>query len=224
MGFHSASELLSYIEYALKTWGVFIVPVGAFLENSVILSFIFPGVTVIFLSGFVQRTTGDGLILIIALASIGSFLGDNLDYFIGRKTGKLLETKPLFRKPIHAVKPFLYKHGTWAIFAGRFSSWSRAWIALACGTVHIPYWKFATVSALSATLWSGVWIIGGYLLGGEKELISQWLTRGALIFWLGFLVLIVYYFRTRIKLVHDLLIFSSKKYSREIINAFKKTK
>src|SRR3989344_3237731 len=79
----SASEVLSMVEYLIKTWGIFIVPIGAFLENSVILGFLFPGVTIIFLSGFVTRTTGESIWLIVVLATLGSFLGDNLDYLIG---------------------------------------------------------------------------------------------------------------------------------------------
>ena len=90
----SVAEVLSIVEYLIKSWGIFIVPIGAFLENSVILGFIFPGVTLIFLSGFVARTTGNSLWLIVLLAALGAFLGDNLDYFLGRKSGKILENKP----------------------------------------------------------------------------------------------------------------------------------
>ena len=92
----SVAEILSIVEYLIKSWGIFIVPIGAFLENSVILGFLFPGVTIIFLSGFVTRTTGESIWLVVVLATIGSFLGDNLDYFIGRRAGKILEEKPLF--------------------------------------------------------------------------------------------------------------------------------
>ena len=218
----SASEVLSIVEYLIKTWGIYIIPIGAFLENSVILGFIFPGVTLIFLSGFVARTTGESIWLIMMLAAIGSFLGDNFDYFLGRHAGKILEQKPLFAKPVAAVEPFLEKHGIWAVFAGRFSGWSRAWVALACGIVKFGYLKFAAASFASALVWTSAWIIGGYLLGGNRELIEQWLTRASVLAWLGFLVIMIYYFRTRIKLVLDLLVFSSRKYGNKVKNNFGK--
>jgi membrane-associated protein len=198
------------------------VPLGAFLENSVILSFIFPGVTVIFLSGFVARTSDTSIFLIILLATIGSFLGDNFDYLIGRRAGKLLEQKPLFAKPISQVEPLLAKHGVWAIFGGRFSGWSRAWVARACGIVRFPYWKFAITSFISATLWTGIWVIGGYLLGGNRELIEEWFTRGSILVWAVFIGLAIYYFRTRIKLIADLLLFTSKKYGKKVRDGIKK--
>lgn len=219
----SVVELLNFVEYLISTWGILIVPIGAFLENSVILSFIFPGVTVIFLSGFVLRTTGDNLGLIIALATIGAFLGDNLDYFIGKRASLLIEQKPLFTKPIHLVRPFLKRHGIWAVFVGRFNSWSRAWIAMACGVTNFSYIKFALVSFVSAFVWTTLWIVGGYLVGGNRGLIEEWLSRVSLVAWIGIIVLLVYYFRSRIKLIHDLVLFTTKKYTRRIRDGIKRS-
>lgn len=212
----SAVDFLALVEKLLHQWGIFIVPIGAFLENSVILGFIFPGVTLIFLSGFVARTTGESVWLIIFLAAIGSFLGDNLDYLIGRRAGKILENKPLFEKPIRAVEPFLKKHGIWAIFAGRFSGWSRAWVALASGIVKFPYWKFAVASATSAIVWTSAWIIGGFLLGANRDLIEDWFEKASILVWLTLVGIIVYYFRTRIKLVLDLIAFTGRKYGNKL--------
>lgn len=218
----SVSQILSFVENLIKTWGIIIVPIGAFLENSVILGFIFPGVTLIFLSGFVARTTGDSIGTIVALAAIGSFLGDNFDYFLGRNAGKILRKKPLFAKGVGTVKPFLKKHGVWAIFVGRFSGWSRAWVALASGVVRFNYLKFAIVSAASALVWTSAWILGGYLVGGNRELITKWFERGSLIVWIGFLALLVYYFRTRIKLIYDLALILLGRSKNKINGFFKK--
>lgn len=218
----SAAQLISIVESLIKTWGIIIVPVGAFLENSVILGFIFPGVTLIFLSGFVARTTGESVWLIVGLATIGAFLGDNFDYLIGRNAGKILKRKPLFARSVRTVEPFLKKHGVWAIFAGRFSGWSRAWVALASGVVRFSYWKFAIVSCLSAIVWTSVWIIGGYLVGGNKELLESWLEKGSVLIWGGFLVLLIYYFRTRIRLVLDLAKIFMHRSSKKINGLFTK--
>lgn len=217
----SAAEFLSFVEEQIRIWGLVIVPIGAFLENSVILGFIFPGVTVIFLSGFAARGGDVNLLTVIILATIGAFAGDNLDYLIGRRAGKILQEKPLFEKPLATVEPILAKHGIWAIFGGRFSGYSRAWVALACGIVRFPYYKFAAVSAVSAAVWTTAWIVGGYLLGGNRELIEKWLTRGSIVAWLIFVGLVIYYFRTRIKLVLDIVVFASKKYGRRVKNGLK---
>lgn len=217
----SAADLINFAERLLIDWGVWLIPVGAFLENSIILGFLFPGVTIIFLSGFVARTIGIDLWVIIIFATLGSFLGDNFDYFIGKQAGKVLEEKPLFSKPIKLVEPFLQRHGVWAVFAGRFSSWSRAWVALTCGIIKFPYWKFASVSALSALLWSSGWILGGYLIGGNRKLLEEWFSRASLIVWGALLILLTYYFRTRLKLVLDLAVFVSKKYGKKLKDGFK---
>ncbi|MDO8486708.1 MAG: DedA family protein [Candidatus Curtissbacteria bacterium] len=212
----SAADLLTFLEYAFKTWGLVIIPIAAFLENSIILGFIFPGVTVILLSGFVARTTGDNLLLIIALASFGSFCGDNFDYFIGRHGGRLFREKPLYKKSIAKVEPLLKKYGIFAIFAGRFSGWSRAWVALAAGITRFPYWKFAPVSVVSAFCWTGAWIIGGYLLGANRNLIGTYLERASIVSWFVFLAILIYYFRTRIRLILELAAYTSRKHGARI--------
>ena len=219
----SAAELLTLIEYYFETWGLWLVLLGAFLENSVILGFIFPGVTVILLSGFVARTSGESIWLLVFLATIGALFGDNLDYFIGRRFGRILENKPLFARPLRKIGPFLRKYGIYAVFIGRFSGWSRAWIALGCGAVGFGYFKFVLVSAFSALVWTSAWIVGGYLLGGNRDLIEEWLGRTSLVAWVVFGGIIIYYFRTRIRLVVDLLVFSSKKYGSRVKSKFKRT-
>ncbi len=212
----SAAVLITFLEHYIAAYGLLIVFVSAFLENSIILGFIFPGVTAIFLAGFATRTTGGSLLPLVIVATLGSFLGDNFDYFVGKKMGTLLGAKPLFARPVAKVEPLIKKHGVWAIFAGRFSGWSRAWVALTCGIVKFPYLQFALVSFLSASIWTSAWIVGGYLLGGNKALIEQYLGRLSILSWVIFTVVLIYYFRTRIKLVIDLLIFSSKKYGRRV--------
>lgn len=214
----SVVDLLNFTEQLLLRYGILIIPIGAFLENSVILGFVFPGVTLIFLSGFAARTTGADLGVIIVLAILGALLGDNFDYLIGRKAGKILESKPLFAKPVKTVEPYLAKHGVWAIFLGRFSGWSRAWVALACGVVGFNYVKFVIVSSISALIWTVAWILGGYLVGGNKELIEIWLNRVSFLAWAAVLGVLVYYFRTRIKLVLDVVKFTTKKYGNNVKN------
>jgi len=217
----SVVDLVNFVELLIAKYGIVIIPLGAFLENSVILGFIFPGVTLIFLSGYVARGSGDSLLLIIGLASFGSFLGDNFDYFLGRKAGNILRSKPIFKKPIVLVEPYVQKHGIWAVFTGRFSAWSRAWVALVSGAVGFSYWKFAVSSLFSAVVWTTIWIVGGYLLGGNKELIDNWLTKGSLLFWGLFIAGLVYYSRTRLKLLLEVLVFEGKKHGNNVKNKFK---
>ena len=212
----SAAELLKLAEYYFEHWGLWILFFGAFLENSVILGFLFPGVTIIIFSGFVARTTGTDLGLVVFLATLGSFLGDNLDYFIGSKLGRILETKPLFAKPVSIVEPFLAKHGVYAVFVGRFSGWSRAWVALSCGITSFPYIKFAIVSFSSAFVWVSAWIVGGYLLGGNRELLEEILSKASLIAWAGFAFIVFYYFKSRIKLLLDLMVYIGRKYGGKV--------
>lgn len=212
----SAADVLRLVEYYFSIWGLVVLPIAAFLENSVIFGFIFPGMTVILLSGFAARTTEHSLVFIITLATLGSFAGDNFDYFVGHHTGRLVVKKPLFAKPVAKVTPYLEKYGILAIFLGRFTAWTRAWVALVCGITGVNYFKFATVSFISATVWSSIWITAGYLLAGQRQLIEDWLGRASLISYAIFVGLLVYFIRGRFRLVSDLVKFVYKKSKKKL--------
>ncbi len=212
----SASAILTFLEYAFRTWGLVIIPIASFLENSIILGFIFPGVTVMLLAGFVARTTGGNLIVMIILATFGSFCGDNFDYFLGRRGGRFFEEKPLYKRSVSKVEPYLKKYGVLAIFVGRFSAWSRAWVALASGILKFPYFLFAPVSAISALSWTSVWIVTGFLLGANRGLIENYLGKASFIGWLIFLGILIYYFRTRIRIILELAVFTSRKHGAKL--------
>jgi len=93
-------------------------------------------------------------------------------------------------------------------------------VALACGVVRFNYLKFAIVSACSALVWTTAWIVGGYLVGGNKKLIEEWFSRASILVWLGFIALVVYYFRTRIKLILDLVLIFLNKSKDRVKNGF----
>lgn len=188
------------------------------MENSVILGFLFPGVTIIIFAGFVVRTLNENLALVVLIATLGAFLGDNLDYFLGVKLGWVLKNKPLFSKPINLVEPFLKKHGVYAVFIGRFSGWSRAWVALTCGVTQFSYTKFLAVSFFSALVWTTIWIILGYLLGGNQDLIEKFLSQASILAWVGFTLVLIYYFKTRIRLFLELVAYTSKRYGVRLKN------
>lgn len=89
-------------------------------------------------------------------------------------------------------------------------------MALSCGITAFPYIKFAVVSFVSAFVWVSAWIVGGYLLGGNHDLLEEVLSKASIVAWIGLGLIVFYYFKSRIKLFLELMVFTGKKYGSRV--------
>src|SRR5258705_8163210 len=78
--------------------------------------------------------------LVIALAAAAAIVGDNIGYLIGRKGGRWLLERPgsFHRQRLEVLRmgePFFERHGSKAVYFGRFVLGLRVWASwLAGGT------------------------------------------------------------------------------------------
>ncbi|HEV7585435.1 MAG TPA: DedA family protein, partial [Solirubrobacteraceae bacterium] len=85
--------------------------------------------------------------LVIALAAAGAIIGDNIGYLIGRKGGRwLLERPGRFERQRHQVletgEPFFERHGSKAVFFGRFILGLRVWASWLAGATRMHWRSF----------------------------------------------------------------------------------
>jgi membrane protein DedA with SNARE-associated domain len=135
----------------------------------------------------------------LLFASLGSFVGMNLSYWIGRSLGIPF---------LHRIAPFLHmnenrikkaeawfqKYGDRLIVIGYFFPGFRHFIAYFSGMSELNYARYTTLSGIGALLWSATFITLGNLLGSHWQiiiaLVHRYLTRGGII--LGLLAALVY--------------------------------
>jgi membrane protein DedA with SNARE-associated domain len=107
---------------------------------------------------------------VIAAASIGSILGDNAGYWIGKRYAYLL----LVRYGRHIgmstarikVGQFLFRqHGGKVVFLGRFVALLRILAAFLAGVNRMPWGQFLIANAAGGILWASVFGAGGYFCG-----------------------------------------------------------
>jgi membrane-associated protein len=98
--------------------------------------------------------------LVIAIAAAAAILGDNVGYWIGRKAGRRVLTSergPFHRRRIALIAygdRFFAKHGSRAVFLGRWMALVRVTAAWMAGMNHMPFRTFFFWNALGGVTWA----------------------------------------------------------------------
>lgn len=131
-----------------------------------------PGDALIFAIGMIAANDQQNHLhiqYIIPLLMVAAILGDNVNYYVGRKFGNWLLQHPgkFYIKPSHINKAtqFFAQHGKKAIIIARFMPVVRTIIPFICGTTKVDYKTFLVYSLIGAFLWVGIVSMLGYYLG-----------------------------------------------------------
>jgi len=149
-----------------------------FIETGLVAMPFLPGDSLLFTAGLFARSGHLNLSYLLILLFIAAVLGDNCNYWVGRKIGlKIFSLKikgKLIVKKEYLDKThvFFEKHGTKAIIMARFVPIVRTFSPFAAGVAEMNYKKFVSFDLLGGALWIGSLSIAGYLLG-EVEFIRK---------------------------------------------------
>ena len=150
--------------------GYWIVAVVAGLEN---MGVPVPGETVLIAAAIYAGATGNlDIGLVVAAATVGAIVGDNLGFWLGRHLGfRLLRRYGRFvgltDGKIKLGQYLFLRHGGKVVFIGRFVTVLRVLAALLAGANGMPWPRFLVANAAGAVVWAGAFGLGAYLLGSE---------------------------------------------------------
>jgi membrane protein DedA with SNARE-associated domain len=129
-----------------------------------------PGETALIVGGVLASQGKLQIEWVIAIAAFAAIVGDNIGYQIGRGGGRWLLQRPgHFHRQRLAVlemgEPFFARHGTKAVFFGRFILGLRTWASWLAGATHMRWRTFFMWNALGGIVWAtGVGLIA-YFVG-----------------------------------------------------------
>jgi membrane protein DedA with SNARE-associated domain len=108
--------------------------------------------------------------LVIALAAAAAIVGDNAGYLIGRRGGRwlLLRPGPFARhraRVLEVGEPFFARHGSKAVFLGRWILGLRTWASWLAGASHMPWRSFLRWNAAGGISWATTIGLIGYYAG-----------------------------------------------------------
>lgn len=126
-----------------------------------------------------MRFTGD----LIWFAVLGAILGDNINYYLGRRYGtKWLGKGFWFLKSNHIEKArhFMDAHGARSVFLGRFIPSVKEVVPFIAGSVKMNKRTFMFWNVLGAVGWGFEWVLAGYIFAQSLNLAELWLSRAGL--------------------------------------------
>lgn len=188
MGFLESltGDLLEFLRQNAGRYGYVLLFLFTFLETSAFLGLLAPGEATVVICGLFASRGPLALGPVIALAVVGSFLGDNAGYWIGRRFGTgLLERygKYVFfhREDLAEVRRFYRAHGGKTVLLGRYMTLVRSFGPVVAGSSHMPYGGFALWSAVGCATWGTAFALMGYFFGESWDIIERYMGRVGLI-------------------------------------------
>lgn len=142
-----------------------------FIETGLVIMPFLPGDSLLFMAGLFAAKGQLSLATILFMLFIAAVLGDNVNYWIGRKLGLgVFEWKIRGRqlvKPSYLEKTeqFFEKRGVAAIIMARFVPIVRTFTPFAAGVGKMKYRKFLLFDVIGGALWITSMTMAGFFLG-----------------------------------------------------------
>ncbi len=148
------------LEELLDTYGYWAILAGCFFE----------GETILVIGAFAAYQGYLRLPWVILAAYGGTFLADQLYFYLGRLYGqKILKRRPYWQNQVGKVQRLLKQFQTALILLFRFLYGLRTVTPFVIGMSAISPRKFLFLNALGAMLWAVVIGSGGYAFGSVLE-------------------------------------------------------
>ncbi|MCX8529476.1 MAG: VTT domain-containing protein [Rhodoluna sp.] len=177
---------LSFLN-TLGPLGLLVACLMVFAETGLLIGFFLPGDSLLFLVGLnLGSIWQDVPIWFACLAiSLSGLAGDQTGYWIGRRLGPAVFTRPnskfFSHKNVERAHSFFERYGSKAVILAHFVPVMRTFVPVAAGVGEMSWRKFTTYNVIGVLGWgTGVTLLG-YFLGGIK-FISDHVTYVTLVF------------------------------------------
>jgi membrane-associated protein len=147
-----------------------------FIETGLVVMPFLPGDSLLFMAGMYANSKVEPLNLsyILFFLSIAAVLGDNINYWIGRRIGlgvfewKIRGRQLVKESYLKKTEEFFEKRGVFAIIMARFVPIVRTFTPFAAGVGKMDYRKFLLFDIMGGVLWICSMTLAGYFLGEIK--------------------------------------------------------
>ena len=149
-----------------------------FVETGLVVMPLLPGDSLLFAAGtfcagVVQhgQTAELNLWIVIPLLCTAAFIGDNLNYYIGKNIGlkvmqwKIKERQIVKQSYIDKTQAFYDKHGPKTIILARYVPIVRTFAPFVAGVGEMKYFKFIKYSVIGGITWVFALTLLGYFFG-----------------------------------------------------------
>ncbi len=143
-----------------------------FCETGLVVMPFLPGDSLIFAIGAVAgREVGINIWAVGPLLVCAALLGDNLNYWLGRRVGpavfKREDSRLLNKKHLARAQAFYEKYGSKTIILARFVPIVRTFAPFVAGIGKMNYARFLIFSVIGAIAWVSICLTAGFFLGSR---------------------------------------------------------
>lgn len=176
-------QLVGSLEHFIRAYGVAAVMAIVALEA---LGAPLPGETLLIFAAVLAGRGDMSLPALLISAWVGSVLGDNVGYWIGRKLGRAAVARygariGLTAARFGAVEAMFARYGAATVAFARFVDVLRQLNGVVAGTLGMAWRRFLLFNALGAALWVGLWVLGAFYLGEHMSTIMLLARRGGVV-------------------------------------------
>jgi membrane protein DedA with SNARE-associated domain len=176
-------QFVGSLEHFIRAYGVAAVMVIVALEA---LGAPLPGETLLIFAAVLAGRGDMSLPALLISAWVGSVLGDNVGYWIGRKLGRAAVARygariGLTATRFGAVEAMFARYGAATVAFARFVDVLRQLNGVVAGTLGMAWRRFLLFNALGAALWVGLWVLGAFYLGEHMSTIMLLARRAGVV-------------------------------------------
>ena len=142
-----------------------------FTETGLVIMPLLPGDSLLFAAGAIaaNQSTGLNVWLIIIILIVAALLGDNVNYFMGKKFGGEIKKRErilfLKREYLEKTEAFYEKHGGSTVIMARFIPIVRTVAPFVAGAGSMNYSKYIIYCIVGALLWVPTLTLLGFFFG-----------------------------------------------------------
>jgi membrane-associated protein len=152
-------------QYGAATYALLFLIV--FCETGLVVTPFLPGDSLLFAAGAVSALGSLHVLAVWGVLLAAAVLGDNANYWIGRKIGTRLAAHRRIVKPEHIERThrFFEKYGRSAIILARFVPVIRTFTPFVAGLGRMTYRVYLPFDILGGLIWVSFFVFGGYFFG-----------------------------------------------------------
>jgi membrane-associated protein len=172
---HFDKHLLEFVAtYGAWVYGILFGII--FAETGLVVTPFLPGDSLLFATGALAMQPDGGLNpwLVFVLLAAAAFLGNTVNYAIGRRAGPAIFTgttdggtlgRLMNRDYLDRAHAFFEQYGGKAIILGRFVPIVRTFVPFVAGAARMTPGSFVLFNAIGAIAWVGLCVLAGVLFG-----------------------------------------------------------